>query len=128
MPSRLPTTDPSPADTARPIHQNTLAEWERRFGEVKSALVLYGLNQTFIQLTFEGDKLCTVAGQRVSPVDSTGWTAVILERVPRFLADPPCGHKDDMLFKRVMKPVAASMKRTQDLTFLSGRERCYSHM
>ena len=41
--------------------------------------------------------------------------------------DQPCGHKDATLFKKVMPSVTADVRRTQDLTFLSDRERRYGH-
>lgn len=108
-------------------HKNTLAEWERRFGEMKPTLMLYGLCHAFIQLTFEGDEVYTVVGQRVHPADSTGWTAIILERARRFLVDQQCGGKEAPWFKKVMRSVAAYMKRTQDTTFLSDGERRYGN-
>jgi len=108
-------------------HKNTIAEWEHRFGGMKPTLMLYGLCQTFIQLTLEGDEIYTVVGQRVHPADSTGWTAVILERASRFLVDQQCGGKDATLFKKVMESVAAYAKRTQDTTFLSDGERRYGN-
>ena len=108
-------------------HKNTIAEWEGRFAGMKPTLMLYGLCHTFIQLTFEGDELYTVVGQRVPPADSTGWTAIILERASRFLVDQSCGHKDAMLFKKVMQSVTAYVRRTQDLTFLSDGERRYGN-
>jgi len=107
--------------------KNTIAEWERRLGGMKPTLMLYGLCQTFIRLTFEGDEVYTVVGQRVAPADSTGWTAIILERASRFLVDQQCGRKDAMLFKKVMKSVAAYVRRTQDTTFLSDGERRYGN-
>ena len=108
-------------------HKHTIAEWEHRFGGMKPTLMLYGLCQTFIQLTLEGDEIYTVVGQRVHPADSTGWTAVILERASRFLVDQQCGGKDATLFKKVMESVAAYVKRTQDTTFLSDGERRYGN-
>ncbi len=54
--------------------------------------------------------------------DSIGWTAILLERASRFLVDQPCGRKDATLFKKVMRSVAAYVKRTQDITSLR-RER-----
>ncbi|WP_246327729.1 IS1 family transposase [Candidatus Competibacter phosphatis] len=108
-------------------HKNTLAEWERRFAGMKPTLMLYGLCHVFIQLTFEGDEIYTVVGQRVHPSDSTGWTAIILERASRFLVEQQCGRKDAILFKKVMRSVAMYMKRTQDTTFLSDGERRYGN-
>ena len=94
---------------------------------MKSTLMLYGLCQTFIRLTFEGDEVYTVVGQRVDPAESTGWTVIILERASRFLVAQQCGRKDATLFKKVMKSVAAHMRRTQDTTFLSDGERRYGN-
>ena len=68
-----------------------------------------------------------MVGQRVHPADSTGWTALILERASRFLVDQPCGGKDAALFKKVVQSVAAYVRRTQDTTFLSDGERRYGN-
>ena len=108
-------------------HKNTIAEWETRFGGMKPTLMLYGLCHTFIQLTFEGDEVYTVVGQRVDPADSTGWTAIVLERASRFLVDQRCGRKDATLFKKVMRSVAAQVRRTRDTTFVSDGERRYGN-
>lgn len=108
-------------------HKNTIAEWENRFGGMKPTLMLYGLCHAFIQLTFEGDEVYTVAGRRVHPADSAGWTAIILERASRFLVDQQCGGKEATLFNKVMRSVAAYVERTQDTTLLSDGERRYGN-
>ncbi len=116
-----------PRATARTpgAHNNTIAERESRFAGMKPTLRLHGLCHTFIRLTFEGDEIDTVVGQRVHPSDSTGWTAIILERASRFLVERQCGRKDAILFKKVMRSVATHVKRTQDTPFLSdGARRC----
>jgi len=64
------------------IEQRTITEWERRFAEQKATLMLYGFCHQFISLTFEGDELYTVVGKRVEPMDSEGWTGIIMERRP----------------------------------------------
>lgn len=104
-------------------HQNTIAEWERRFAGMKPTLMLYGWCHAFIPLTFEGDEIYTVVGQRVHPADSTGRTAIVQERASRFWVDQQCGRKDATWFKKVMRSVAAYVKRTQDTTVLSDGER-----
>ena len=58
---------------------------------MKPTWMRYGLCHTFIPLTFAGDEIDTVVGQRIHPADSTGWTAILLERASRFLVDRPCG-------------------------------------
>ena len=108
-------------------HKKTIAEWERRFAGMKPTLMLHGLCHAFIQLTFEGDEVYTVVGQRVDPADSTGWTAIVLERASRFLVDQRCGRKDATLFKKVMRSVAAQVRRTRDTTFVSDGERRYGN-
>ena len=118
-----------PRATARipGAHKSTIAEWERRFAGMQPTLMRYGWCHPFIQLTFEGDEVYTVAGQRVDPADSTGWTAIVLERASRLLVDQQCGRKDATLFKKVMRAVAACVKRAQDSSFLSDGERRYGN-
>ena len=45
----------------------------------------------------------------------------------QFLVDQQCGRKDATLFTKVMKSVAADVRRTQDTTFLSDGERRYGN-
>ncbi len=45
-----------------------------------------------------------MVGQRVHPADSTGWTAIVLERASRFLVEQQCGCKDAILFKKLSIP------------------------
>ena len=40
-----------------------------------------------------------MVGQRVHPSDSTGWTAIILERASRFLVEQQCGRKTPSCLK-----------------------------
>ena len=108
-------------------HKNTIAEWESRFAAMKPTWMRYGWCHTFIQLRFEGEEVYPGVGQRVDPADSTGWTVIVLERARRFLVDQPCGRNDATLFKKVMRSVAAYVKRTQDTPFLSDRERRYGN-
>lgn len=59
-------------------------------------LMLYAICHEFISLTFEGDELYTVVGERCKPSDSEGWTAVVMERVSRFIIDERCGKCSDV--------------------------------
>ncbi len=91
-------------------------------------MLLYGFCHEFISLTFEGDELYTIVGKRTDPLDSKGWTAVIMERASRFIVDQRCGKKDTKLFKSVMETVCSHIDHTDDLTFLSDGERRYGNM
>ncbi|MEO5347398.1 MAG: hypothetical protein H7834_13630 [Magnetococcus sp. YQC-9] len=76
--------------------------------------MLYGLCHEFLRLTFEGDDLYTVVGKRTEPSQSSGWTAIIMDRGSRFLVDQRCGKKDSKLFKGVMKGVCRFVRQTKD--------------
>ncbi|WP_157072988.1 IS1 family transposase, partial [Candidatus Magnetominusculus xianensis] len=106
-------------------HKNTIAEWEERFAGQKETLMLYGLCHEFLRLTFEGDELYTIIGKRTDPSQSSGWTAIIMERGSRFLVDQRCGKKDGKLFKDVMKGVCRFVRQTNDFSFFSDGERRY---
>ncbi|MBF0176331.1 MAG: helix-turn-helix domain-containing protein [Magnetococcales bacterium] len=106
-------------------HKNTISEWEKRFADQKETLMLYAFCHQFVSLTFEGDELYTIVGKRAEPLESKGWTAVIVERGSRFLVDQQCGVKDADLFTAVMSTVCQSIDQTQNLTFLSDGERRY---
>jgi transposase-like protein len=109
------------------IHKNTVAEWEARFAEQKTPLMLYALCHEFISLTFEGDELYTITGQRVDACDCQGWTAVVMERASRFIVAQHCGQKDAQLFEEVMNSVASYLEQSGDVTFLSDGERRYGN-
>jgi hypothetical protein len=104
-----------------------VAEWEERFAEPKAPLMLYALCHEFISLTFEGNELHTVTGQRIDPGDSQGWTAVVMERASRFIVAQQCGQKDAQLFEEVMNSVARYLEQSGDVTFLSDGERRYGN-
>lgn len=109
------------------IHKNTVADWENRFAQQKSPLMLYSICHTFIQLTFEGDELYTLVGKRVEPLDSQGWTVIIMDRASRFIIEQRCGKKDEAMFHSVMNTVAGYIEQCDDVTFLSDGERRYSN-
>ena len=89
--------------------------------------MLYAICHEFISLTFEGDELYTVVGERCKPSDSEGWTAVVMERVSRFIIDERCGKKDAQMFQDVMGTVVDYVNQSEDVTFLSDGERRYGN-
>jgi len=109
------------------IHKNSVTEWEQRFAAQKEPLMLYALCHKFISLTFEGDELYTITDKRREACDSEGWTAVIMERGSRFIAEQRCGKKDANLFQAVMRTVADYIEQSNDVTFLSDGERRYGN-
>nr|WP_320193811.1 hypothetical protein [uncultured Desulfobacter sp.] len=60
------------------LNKSSIALWGNRFADQKSTLLLYGFCHEFISLTFEGDGLYTIVGKRTMPLESEGWTAVIM--------------------------------------------------
>ena len=110
------------------IHKNTVADWEERFAAQKGHLMLYAVCHEFISLTFEGDELYTVIGERCDPADSEGWTAVVMERASRFIIEQRCGQKDAEMFRAVMSTVAGYIEQSGDVTFLSDGERRYGNV
>jgi hypothetical protein len=109
------------------IHKNTVTEWEKRFAQQKEPLMLYALCHQFISLTFEGDEVYTIVGQRTEPSESEGWTAIILERASRFIVEQRCGLRDAEMFEAVMGRVAEYIEQSEDVTFLSDGERRYGN-
>jgi len=116
--------------TGRILQSNkrTIAEWERRFANQKESLMLYVFCHQFISLTFEGDELYTVVGKRVEPMDSEGWTGIIMDRTSRFIVEQKCGKKDSELFTSVMEKVSEYVGQTGDFSFFSDGERRYGNI
>ncbi|MBF0099140.1 MAG: hypothetical protein HQM05_17615 [Magnetococcales bacterium] len=103
-------------------HKNTIAEWEERFaGQNRDPDAVRPMPRVS---AFEGDDLYTIIGKRTDPSQSSGWTAIIMERGSRFLVDQRCGKKDGTLFKEVMKGVCRFDRQTKDSAFFSDGERC----
>lgn len=109
------------------IHKNTVAEWEKKFAGQKAPLMLYTVCHEFINLIFEGDELYTPVREKCPPLDSQGWTVIIMERSTRFIIEQRCGKKDAELFQSVMNTVAAYVEQSNDITFLSDGERRYGN-
>ena len=109
------------------VHKETIPDWEQKFASQKDTLMLYAFCHKFVSLTFEGDELYSIVNKRTEPSASQGWTAVIMERVSRFIVDQKCGEKDADLFMSVMESVSQLVDQTEDLTFLSDGERRYGN-
>ena len=109
------------------VHKNTVAQWERQFASQKAPLMLYTLCHQFIKLTFEGDELYTIVGNRKEACDSEGWTAVIMERASRFIVEQHSGLKDEAMFRQVMSTMAEYVEQSEEVTFLSDGERRYGN-
>jgi len=108
-------------------HKRTIAGWKNRFADQKATLMLYAFCHKFVSLTFEGDELYTIVGKRTDPMESKGWTAVVMDRASRFSVDQRCGKKNAVFFKSVMGTVCKFVRRTGDLSFLSDGERRYGN-
>jgi len=110
------------------IHKNTVKAWETKFAAQKAPLMLYAVCHEFIRLTFEGDELYTITGRRGEVSDSEGWTAVVMERASRFIADMRCGKKDARMFEAVMSTIAGYAAQSGDISFFSDGERRYGNI
>ena len=77
-------------------HKRTIAGWENRFADQKGTLMLYAFCHKFVSLTFEGDELYTIVGKRTDPMESKGWTAVVMDRASRFIVDQRCGKNTEL--------------------------------
>lgn len=109
------------------MHKKTVAKREQLFGARKETLMLYGFRHESVSLVFEGDGLRTVVGRRADAHAPEGWTAIIMERSSRFIADQRCGTKDAALFESVVSTVCEYISRTGDLSFFSDGERRYGN-
>ena len=116
--------------TGRVLQSNksTITKWENLFANQKATLMLYAFCHEFVSLTFEGDEFYTIVGKRTKPLESQGWTAVIMDRASRFIIDQRCGKKSAKIFKLVMKTVCRYVRKINDLSFFSDGERRYGNM
>jgi transposase-like protein len=61
------------------ISKKSVIDWQRRLGGIKPALMLYSLLHQFIHQEIEGDELYTKVDKNKPPLDSQGWTIVLME-------------------------------------------------
>ena len=80
------------------ISKNTIIDWEKRLGQLKQPLFLYGLVHNFLQLIIESDELYTRVEKNKPPSESSGWTIVLMERATIFIWTLECGEKQRKLF------------------------------
>lgn len=108
------------------ISPNTLQNWEKKFGGLKDALLLYSLTHTFVEMLVEGDELYTKVNKNVPPEESEGWTISLMDRASRFIWELSCDKKQESLFLKAMEHLADIINQTEDLTLLTDGERRYS--
>lgn len=107
------------------ISKNTLLEWEYRFADLKTPLMIYALMHTFLTQLIEGDELYTKVGKNVPPDSSEGWTIMLMERASRFIWALECGKKDRELFLSAIQRLREIIHRTGEVTLVTDGERRY---
>jgi len=111
------------------VHENsshTLQDWECKFGQLKSVLMLYALTHNFLELLIEGDELYTRIHSNKAQEMSEGWTIMLLDRASRFIWELSCDEKQEMLFMRAMECLVEVIEKTDELSLLTDGERRYS--
>lgn len=107
------------------ISKNTLLEWESRFADLKTPLMIYALMHTFLTQLIEGDELYTKVGKNVPSDSSEGWTIMLMERASRFIWALECGKKDRELFLSAIQRLREIIHRTGEVTLVTDGERRY---
>ena len=110
------------------VSKKSVIDWERRLGSLKPTLMLYALLHQFIHQDIEGDELYTKVAQNKPPLDSYGWTIVLMERGSRFLWELNCGRKDQQLFKQALEVLARVIEQTGSLSLFTDGERRYGNL
>jgi transposase-like protein len=110
------------------VSKKSVIDWERRLGGLKPTLMLYALLHQFIHQEIEGDELYTKVGKNKPPLDSQGWTIVLMERGSRFLWELHCGSKDQELFKKALDCLAKVIEQSGSLSLFTDGERRYGNL
>ena len=110
------------------VSKKSVIDWERRLAALKPTLMLYALLHEFIHQEIEGDELYTKVDKNVPPLDSEGWTIVLMERGSRFLWELHCGRKDQQLFEQALQCLATVIKQTDTLNLFTDGERRYGNL
>lgn len=110
------------------VSKKSVIDWERRLGGLKPTLMLYSLLHQFIHQEIEGDELYTKVDKNKPPLDSQGWTIVLMERGSRFLWELHCGRKDQQLFNQALECLAQVIEQTGSLSLFTDGERRYGNV
>lgn len=110
------------------VSKNSIYLWQARLAGLKEVLLVYAMCQQFLEQLIEGDELYTKVEKNKPPMDSEGWTIVLMDRASRFLWELSCGEKERSLFEQAMKTLAQVVEQTTDLTLLTDGERRYGNL
>ncbi len=80
------------------------------------------------KIIYEGDELYTKVNQNKPPMESEGWTIVLMDRATRFIWELACGERERSLFETAMTTLSQVMARTEDLSLLTDGERRYGNI
>ena len=108
--------------------KNTIYLWIERFASLKETLMLYALCHQFIQLQIEGDEIYTKIENNKPPMDSEGWTILLMDRASRFIWEINCGEKTELLFLHAMETLAQVIAQTDELSLFTDGERQYGNL
>ncbi len=67
------------------VGKNTIYRWQFRLSGLKETLLIFSLCHQFLEQIIEGDEVYTKIKKNVEPVDSEGWTIILMERATRFI-------------------------------------------
>jgi hypothetical protein len=109
------------------IGTHTLLRWENLFGGLKDTLMAYSLASSFLELMIEGDELYTKVHHNIEPLESEGWTIMLMDRASRFIWELSCGTKDKVLFMSAIETLVTVVEQTNNLTLITDGERSYSN-
>ena len=108
--------------------KNTIYLWIERFSGLKETLMLYALCHQFLQLQIEGDEIYTKVGKNKPPMESEGWTIILMDRASRFIWEMKCGKKTESLFLQAMNTLAQVISQTDELSLFTDGERRYGNL
>lgn len=110
------------------VSKNSIYLWQERLAGLKGVLLVYALCHEFLEQFIEGDELYTKVEKNKPPMDSEGWTIVLMDRASRFLWELSCGEKERSLFEQAIQTLAKVVKKTTDLALLTDGERRYGNL
>lgn len=108
--------------------KKSIKRWLERLGSLKETLLLYALCHQFLQQIVEGDELYTKVHGNKPPMESEGWTIVLMDRASRFIWELTCGEKETDLFQIAMETLAQVIEQTDDLSLVTDGERRYGNL
>lgn len=98
--------------------KKSVKRWLERLGSLKETRIFTALCNQFLQHIVEGDELYLCVNSNKPPIESEGWTIVLMDRASRFIWELTCFYSETELFQIAIETLAQVIEQTDDLSLV----------